>query len=134
MSTLLISCASGTSLYLRAILWNCCAGSESSEVSPVAAAPYAVGLSSQTSIVRNMLLSNGEQYVAILGLGDIGKISLSQIVVNNLEVKSVFPKQAFVTVSQDPHIAQCQRRILQDLKGRSAQIDFVSNEDGTFGL
>ena len=46
----------------------------------------------------------------------------------------MFPKQAFVTIPQDPDIAQCERRILHNLKGRSAQADFVSNEDGLFWL
>ncbi|CAD7703992.1 unnamed protein product [Ostreobium quekettii] len=98
--------------------------------------PYSIGHEQQTSVIKKLILSGNTKYVALVGIGGVGKTTLAMCVVNDPDVQKRFKKNedtkclgmAFVVVSQNPDLLDCQRRIWEALLGGKA--DFVNVEDG----
>ena len=93
--------------------------------------PDAVALADQLARVKRLLLEGGAQYVAILGMGGIGKTTLARAVVNDPEIKSRFADgQGFVVVAQRPCITECQKKIWGALVGSEENVDFKDDQEG----
>ncbi|CAD7697764.1 unnamed protein product, partial [Ostreobium quekettii] len=98
--------------------------------------PKAIGPEAQAAVIKKLILSDTTKYVALVGMGGVGKTTLAMCVVNDPDVRSRFQKNeqtkclglAFVVVSQNPDIVDCQKRIWEALLG--GKVDFVNAEDG----
>ncbi|CAD7700464.1 unnamed protein product [Ostreobium quekettii] len=107
---------------------------QSGKLSVIPTAPDAVALEAQVAAVRDKLLSPGTKYVALTGMGGIGKTTLARAVVNDRQVQSSFSAIGFVIVSQNPNILVCQKRISEAFIDPKERVEFTSEEDGTLHL
>ena len=98
-------------------------------------APDAVALADQLAKVKKLLLEGGTQYVAILGMGGIGKTTLARAVVNDPEIRMRFTGgRGFVVVAQGPCITECQKTIWGVLVASEEKIDFKDAQEGQLRL
>lgn len=98
-------------------------------------APDAVALVDQIAKVKRLLLEGGTQYIAILGMGGIGKTTLARTIIHNHALKSKFVDgRGFVVVGQQPCITKCQKAVWKSLVGSEKNIEFSSAEEGQLRL
>ena len=113
-----------------------CASKKASCPVRIPISPDAVALEQQVSIVKKMLFNddNDRKYVAILGMGGIGKTTLATAIINDEEIKSRFPTRGFVVVARDPDIVMCQEKIWDAFLGSEKRPKFADARDGRMQL
>ena len=105
-------------------------------LSSVPPKPNAVAIEAQASIVKKFVLAkpNGYKYVALVGMGGIGKTTLAMTLINDTDIKKEFPTRGFVTISEHPVIEKCQKNIWSAVVNSQNKEDFLNPEDGKWRL
>lgn len=82
-------------------------------------------MSMQEKIVRNPVC-----VIAIVGMGGLGKTTLAQLVYNNLRVRQLFDKHAWISVSENFDVSAITRNIFSSLtNGRCEHTEFVELQE-----
>ena len=109
---------------------------EENPSSHVPTPPDAIALEAQVALLRKMLLSedNDNRYIAILGMGGIGKTTLAKAIINDVEIKEKFPIRGFVIVARCPDIVQRQKEIWEAIVSSKDKGEFANAEIGKLRL
>ena len=106
-------------------------------LSSVPPKPNAVAMEAQMSIVKKYVMDkeNNHKYVALLGMGGIGKTTLAKELINDDEVQKEFQVCGFVVIAQHPNIVHCQNKIWTTLlQSFHERREFSTAEDGKMQL